>query len=317
MSDARNIVSVDPLGSLLPDLGEAACAIGVFDGLHVGHRSIIARACEEAAAIGATPVVVTFDIDPDEIFRKDDAAFGKLLSNEERLAMLADLVPGVVASVAVTPEVLAMPPESFLEFLGAIMHPRAICTGADFRFGAKAAGSVEDLARWAAQHGCAHVACELVEEDGIVVSSTRIREELRQGRVVQAKRLLAGRPHGIAGTVVHGRGQGDGFGFATANLDLSRCEVMLPREGVYGGFGIVEGTRYPAAVNVGVARSFEDATAQVEAHLLDFDGDLYGKEVRVEFEEWLREPRRFESKDELVSTVMDNIDWVRENMKVR
>ena len=113
---------------------------------------------------------------------------------------------------------------------------------------------------------------------------------------------------------MHGRGAGDGFGFATANLDLSDCEVMLPREGVYGAYGIVDGVRYAAAVNVGVARSFAEATAPVEAHLLDFDGDLYGREIRIEFEEWLRGPRVFETKDELIETVMGNIAWVREHL---
>ena len=91
-------------------------------------------------------------------------------------------------------------------------------------------------------------------------------------------------------------------------------EVMLPREGVYGAYGIVDGVRYAAAVNVGVARSFAEATAPVEAHLLDFDGDLYGREIRIEFEEWLRGPRVFETKDELIETVMGNITWVREHL---
>ena len=207
-----------------------------------------------------------------------------------------------------------MSPDAFLDFLGGVVRPRAIFTGSDFRFGVRASGTAADIGRWALAHGCAYVPCELVEEDGEVISATRIRGELREGAVAQAKRLLAGRPHAIVGSVVHGRGAGDGFGFATANLDLSDCEVMLPREGVYGAYGIVDGVRYAAAVNVGVARSFAEATAPVEAHLLDFDGDLYGKEVRIEFEEWLRGPRVFETKDELIETVMGNIAWVREHL---
>lgn len=316
MGSVKNITHLDPLAQELSFLGEAVCAIGVFDGMHLGHRAIFAQAREEAARLGVKLLAVTFDIDPDEVFRKDDPEFGKLLSNETRLAMIAEQAPDGVVSIPVTPEVMAMTPEEFLGFLGTIMRPRAIFTGVDFRFGAHASGSVEDVQRWALANGCEYFACELVEDGGVVVSSTRVRGELRQGHVDQAKHLLAGRPHSISGIVVRGRGEGNGFGFATANLDLSQCDVMLPREGVYGGYGIVNGMRYPAAINVGVARSFENATAEVEAHLLDFDGNLYDDEVRIEFEQWLREPRVFESQEELITTVMGNIDWVRQNMRI-
>lgn len=315
-SEFHDIQHVDPFGSSVPDPGGAVCVIGVFDGMHLGHREIFAQARDRAEAAGKRLVALTFDVDPDEVFRRGDPSFGKLLSNDVRLRMIADQVADGVASLPVSQEVLAMSPEEFLEFLSTFMKPYAIYTGTNFRFGSHATGSADDLAQWADQHDCEYVACELVESDGDVVSSTRIRAELAEGHVAQAKQLLGGRPHSVTGVVVHGRGEGDGFGFATANLDLSACETMLPREGVYAGYGIVDGKRYPAAINVGVARSFEDATAQLEAHLLDFDGDLYDKEVAVEFEEWLREPRVFESQEELISTVTGNIEWVAQNMKV-
>ena len=304
----------DRKGPLGRDDNDAVLVIGVFDGMHIGHRAIFAQARELAREIDAPLVAVTFDRDPDEVFRRDDPSFGKLLSNEERLAMAAEQTSGGVLALTTGPELFSMPPLDFLDFLASVVRPRAIFTGSDFRFGYKASGTAEDLERWALAHDCTYVACELVEEDGEVISATRIRAELREGEVAQAKRLLAGRLHAITGTIVHGRGAGDGFGFATANLDLSGCETMLPREGVYGAYAIVEGVRYAAAVNVGVARSFAEATAPVEAHLLDFDGDLYGREIRIEFEQWLRGPRVFETKDELIETVMGNIAWVREHL---
>lgn len=282
--------------------------------MHIGHRAIFAQARERARELGLPLVAVTFDRDPDEIFRADDPTFGKLLSNDERLAMIAEQAEGGVLNLVTGPELFSMSPRDFLDFLGRIVRPRVIFTGSDFHFGAHASGTVEDLGRWALDRGCESIACELVEEDGEVISSTRIRTKLREGAVAQAKRLLAGRPHSIVGTIVHGRGAGDGFGFATANLDLSECETILPREGVYGAYGVVDGVRYAAAVNVGVAKSFAEATAPVEAHLLDFNGDLYDKEIRIEFEEWLRAPRVFETKDELIETVMGNIEWVREHL---
>lgn len=314
-SNATRIIHCDPLdAATMPALGEAVVAIGIFDGMHLGHRALFALARARARKLGMPLVAVTFDRDPDEIFRTDDPSFGKLLSNRTRLEMIAAQVDGAVLSIPVSAEVLAIEPEAFLDLLGASMSPRFMFTGTDFRFGAHARGTGADIASWGAAHGCEHVACDLVEDDGVVVSSSRIRSLLEQGDVAEAKRLLGGRAHAIDGIVVRGRGAGEGFGFATANLDTSACEVMAPREGVYGAYAVVGGERHPAAVNVGVARSFEEASAPVEAHLLGFEGDLYGKDVSIEFEEWLREPRVFASDDELVETVMGNIDWVRTHL---
>lgn len=305
---------VNPIAHDAVDLGDAIFAIGVFDGMHVGHRALFAAARKAALESDATLFAVTFDKDPDEVFRKDDPCFGKLTTNEQRLAMIAEQAQGNVIVLPLDSAVLSIEPDEFLAFLSSIAHPVAVFTGVDFRFGAQARGDAGDIERWAAECGCDYVACELVEEEGAVVSATRIREELSEGRVAEAKLLLGGRAHSIFGTVIRGRGAGGGFGFATANLDLSACDVMLPREGVYGAYGIVDGTRYPAAVNVGVAKSFDQATAVIEAHLLDFEGDLYDKVVTIEFEEWLRPQRVFEDKDELIATVMGNIAWVREHL---
>lgn len=314
LSDAIDILQVNPFAHEKVDMGDVVLVIGVFDGMHVGHRALFAEAREAADRQGASLCAVTFDKDPDELFRKDDLSFGKLLTNGERLAMIAGQTNGNVISLPLISEVLAMEPASFLAFLSSIARPCMVFTGTDFRFGAKARGTSGDIERWARSCGCEYVAYELVEEDGAVVSATRIREELREGHVAEAKELLGGRAHSVFGTVVRGRGAGEGFGFATANLDLSQCDVMLPREGVYAAYAVVDGERYPAAVNVGVAKSFEHAAAELEAHLLDFEGDLYGKEVAIEFEEWLRPQRVFEDEEELIATVMGNIEWVREHL---
>ncbi len=302
----------DPMGAMPAGLGDAVLVIGIFDGMHIGHRAIFAQARQQARELGVRRCRDLRARSRRDI-PVDDPTFGKLL-DAERLAMIAEEAEGGALVLPASREVFSMFAGCLPRLPGGVVRPRAIFTGADFRFGVRASGTAADIERWALAHGCAYVPCELVEEDGEVISATRIRGELREGAVAQAKRLLAGRPHAIVGSVVHGRGAGDGFGFATANLDLSDCEAMLPREGVYGAYGIVDGVRYAAAVNVGVARSFAEATAPVEAHLLDFDGDLYGREIRIEFEEWLRGPRVFETKDELIETVMGNIAWVREHL---
>lgn len=314
LAEQSKIMQCSPFADERPSLGDVVIAIGVFDGLHIGHRALFAQARQEARMLDIPLVAVTFDRDPDEVFHPNSATFGKLLSNAMRLDMIAAQADGGVLSLPATPEMFAVEPRQFLDFLGAVARPRAVFTGAGFRFGARAAGTIADIARWADAYDCACVPCDLVEESGKTISATRIRAELREGRVAEAKRLLAGRAHGVCGTVVHGRGAGSDFGFATANLDLSMCETMLPKEGVYGAYAFVDGKRFPAAINVGLAKSFADATAPVEAHLLDYEGDLYGKEVAIGFEAWLREPRVFKSNDELIETVMGNIDWVREHL---
>ena len=136
----------------------------------------------------------------------------------------------------------------------------------------------------------------------------------KAAREGKARRLLAGRAHAITGRVVHGRGEGTGFGIATANLDLSATMVVQPKDGVYGGYAIVDGAPYATAINMGVAKSFEGASSPLEAHLLDFGGDLYGKSITIVFVEWLRESRVFDDQDELIRTIQGDIAWVRENL---
>ncbi len=318
-----------------PNLGPAVLSIGVFDGVHLGHRALIAAACERAAQRGARPVVVTFERDPDELFCRDEAGFAKLLSNAERLdalaALVADAPEARVLVLPVSPDVLALAPSAFLDALARVCEPLELHVGEGFRFGAKAAGTLADVRAWAAARDAAvdvdnapgavtpfttprrFCATEhaLVQQDGAPVTSTRIRALLREGEVAQAAKLCAGRPHAVSGTVAHGRGEGAGMGFATANLDLTANETMLPAEGVYAAWAHVDGARYPSAVNLGVAASFSEAHSPLEAHLLGFAGDIYGKTVRVEFVRRLRAQRVFTDTDELVATVKGDISSVR------
>ncbi len=314
MALSEAVMHWNPLTGKQAHLGEHVVAIGVFDGMHIGHRALFAMARQYARELDAPLIAISFDQDPDEVFHAEDANFGKLLSNSRRLQMIAEQTDDGVLSLPATPEVFCIEAMSFLDYLGSTLTPRAFFVGTDFHFGAQARGSVTDIEAWCADHDCACVPCELIEEHGLPITATRIRRLLMAGEVAEARELLAGRPHSVIGRVVHGRGEGGDLGFATANLDLSPNETMLVREGVYGAYVYVDERRYAAAVNVGVSKTFSDATAAVEAHLIDFEGDLYGKELKIEFMNWLREPRVFKTTDELVTTVMDNINWVREHL---
>lgn len=288
-----------------------SCAFGVFDGVHRGHRYLLDCARSTAAETGGASVALTFDIDPDEVFHP--TRLKKLMTNEERVRMLADSGVDVVAVLPFTRDFAASSPEEFLvqTFDGTV--PSFLHVGYDFKFGARAAGTVRDLDSWAAVGGTSVQAHDLKSDDGAPITATRIRLLLAGGDVEEANRLL-GRPYFMTGVVEPGRGEGADMGFRTANLVVP--DQMRPLgDGVYAAYAHVDGVRYKAAVNVGVAATFADrATATCEVHLLDFSGDLYSKPVKVEFLYWLRPMRKFDDLDELIATVKGNIAWVRENL---
>lgn len=289
---------------------DAACAFGVFDGMHLGHQAIIEGMVRSARLEGGPAVAMTFDIDPDEVFAP---SLKKLMPNDERIAALAASGADMVVVLPFTERLARLDAQSFLERTFGNAMLGSMHVGRDFRFGHRAAGTVEDLRLWADKSGAAIYGYELEEQGGLPITSTRIRAELAEGHVAEAACLL-GRPYALAGKVGHGRGDGAGFGIRTANLQVPEglCAVG---DGVYACYALVDGQRYKAAVNVGVPLTFEgQAKDNVEAHLLGFEGDLYGCDLGLEFVEWLRPMRAFESTEDLVSTIQGNIDWVRENL---
>lgn len=287
----------------------ASCAFGVFDGLHEGHRYLIEQACATAAQ-GQRSLVLTFDIDPDEVFHPE--RLRKLMSNDRRLNALMRTGVDDVVVLPFIPEWYSMDPLDFLEELFGENAPAYLHVGEDFRFGARAAGTVQTLDDWGIAAGCNIRAHHLLSSDGKPITATRIRLLLADGHVKDAAALL-GRPYRMIGTVVKGRGEGAALGFATANMNVPDRDRVVG-DGVYAAYARVCGQTCKAAVSVGVAPTFENATANIEAHLLDFDGDIVGKELGLDFVKFLRPMMKFDSADELVATVKGNIDWVRQNL---
>lgn len=288
----------------------ASCVFGVFDGVHKGHQYLISQAKETAAENGGEVVALTFDVDPDELFRAD--ALKKLMTNQERIQALCNAGVDAVVVLPFTREFAAQPPDEFLAATFGDAAPFAIHVGEDFRFGAKAAGSVEDLKAWFQSKGTRVCGHRLKCAEGQSITATRIRGLLAQAELDAANELL-GRPYAFSGVVQPGRGEGAGMGFATANLELPVMMQVLA-EGVYAAYVTVGQARYKAAVNVGVARTFADATATCEAHILDFQGEIYGETIQVEPVKFLRPVMAFPSVEQLIATVKDNIEWVRANL---
>lgn len=289
----------------------SSCAFGVFDGVHKGHQYLLRCAQNTARDNGGISIALTFDIDPDEIFHPE--RLRKLMSNERRIEFLMHSGVDAVVVLPFTRQFAALSPEEFLKQTFNGHTPANLHVGLDFHFGAKAAGSVADLAEWGAKVGTHIDAHNLRSQDGAPITATRIRLLLMDHDLDEAEKLL-GRRFSMVEKVRPGRGEGADMGFSTANLFIEPSRRVLS-EGVYAAYATVEGKRYRAAVSMGVSPVFQDRTdATCEVHILDFNENIYGEYIEVEFVEYLRPMIKFDSTEELIRTVMGNIDYVRNNL---
>jgi len=297
----------------MDSLGQAVAAIGVFDGVHVGHTELIRDATDLAALRHARSVVVTFDRDPEQVVVPDKHV-PQLLTLEDKLDLIGKLG---VDTILVIPFCVNMAEKSAQRFLEDVLlvalDPIAVAVGHDFRFGHGASGTVATLERFGAEHGFDVVAYPLVEMDGAPITSTRIRALIAAGDVATATRLL-GRPHRVNGRVTRGRGEGARvIGVPTANI-TPWAHAALPADGVYAGHVILNGDSRVAAVSVGRPPMYPTALDRLEAHLLDFDGELYGTELVVTFDERLRDQHVYDSVDQLAAAIRADIEQVRERV---
>lgn len=290
------------------EMGPAVIALGVFDGVHVGHQTLVRDTIALAQSRKVASCVLTFDRDPDQVVTPDRAA-PQLTTFDDKIAMLRAVGPDAILVVPFDEWLSSLSPSDFcIDVLLDAAEPVACVVGFDFRFGHRAVGDAQTLHELGDLHGFEVVTHPLVHVCGEPVTSTRIRGLVAKGDVVEATVLL-GRPHRLRGTVVHGRGAGRTLGAPTANLDVD-ARFALPAPGVYAAWATLDGGRYPAAVSVGIPPSFPDATCPLEAHLLGFAGDAYGREAMLEFVERLRDQRAFADPAELAATIAADIAGV-------
>ena len=296
------------LDSTPPDGRPSAVALGTFDGVHLGHRAILGTAVSRAREAGVEAVACTFDPHPMEVLQPDRAP-RPITPLEERLTLIGDTGVDAVVVLAFTRALAAIEPEAFVkDVLLDRLHAREIVVGYNHRFGRGARGDARLLEDLAGRLGFrAHVVPPMTV-DGVAVSSTEIRAALQRGDVRSAARGL-GRPYAMAGRVTTGAGRGRTLGFPTANIAPDR--PLLVARGVYRGGVTVDDRQHAAVVNVGVRPTFGEDTLAVEAHLLDFTGDLYGCEVRLDFLDRLRDEMRFPSVEELKAQVFRDIAEAR------
>lgn len=279
-----------------PWLVHPVLALGNFDGLHRGHQKIIERVKRGAAEHGGTPMVMTFDPHPPRVVRPDKAP-PLLMTKAQRLEALAASGVQCVAVVRFTPDVSQWAPETFVRIvLVDWLRVAEVWVGANFLFGHGRSGNFTLLRLLGQRYGFRAEKIDPVRYKDFVVSSTRIRRLVCEGRVDEAGALL-GHPYVIEGRVIEGRGRGRELGYPTANLETPN--ELLPPHGVYATMLVLEGTVHAALTNIGTRPTFGETDLTVETHVLDFSGDLYGRTVRLAFVQRLRDERRFEDADAL------------------
>lgn len=297
------------------DWRRSVVTIGSFDGVHRGHQLIIDRTVERARELGLPAVVVTFDPHPMEVIRPGSHP-ALLAAHHRRAELMAELGVDALLILPFTREFSQLHATDFVrQVLVENLHAWLVVEGPNFRFGHKAAGDMELLAGLGTRYDFAVECVELhaygEAGGGEPFSSSLARRLVAEGDMVGAREVL-GRPHRVEGVVVRGAQRGRPLGFPTANLE-ALPHSAIPTDGVYAGWLLVDDERYPAAISVGDNPTFEGAGRTVEAHAIDRDDlELYGKHAAVDFLRSLRGQERFDTIDELLQRMADDVKRTRE-----
>jgi riboflavin kinase/FMN adenylyltransferase len=293
--------------------GPLLLAIGVFDGVHRGHQAVISTSAGHAQSESGTPVVVTFDPHPMKVLRPNNAPH-LLTATQHKIALIRDLGVAHLLVITFDKEFAATEPEDFVEQLVTHSKPlREICVGHEWSFGKNRRGNLDLLKTLGARLDFNVVGIPPVTVNGAVVSSTAIRQAIEGGDLAKAADML-GREYTILGTVTNGDKLGRKIGFPTANL--SAHSEQFPPNGVYFAEATLDGTAYPGVVNLGVRPTVSENKSEriLEIHLLDFDRDIYGKDLEVRFVHYLRPEKKFENIDALTQQISLDVQQARELM---
>ena len=297
------------------DLPPAILTIGVFDGVHVGHRAVLHQIVSRARQTDGTALLLTFSPHPQKVIASGEAP-PLLQTKEQKAEMLSQAGVDVLVRMPFTRRLSLYPPEQFLEKI--LFHARVgeVYVGSNFRFGHRRAGSFQLLQTMGEARGIRVGGIEQVKLNGDRVSSTLIRQAVRDGQMEDAARML-GRPYQISGTVVRGQGRGHQLGFPTANLQVHN--ELVPLTGVYVTVSELSGTQHPSVTNVGhrptVQSTLPDDRPIVETHLLDGSANLYGRPMRTSFHTRLRPEQKFDSLESLQLQIQKDVRAARAYFK--
>jgi riboflavin kinase/FMN adenylyltransferase len=303
--------SIEALSSLP---GPLFLAIGVFDGVHLGHQAVISTSARHAKEAGGTPVVVTFDPHPVKVLRPDNAPH-LLTATQHKIALIRDLGVAHLLVLHFDKAFAATSPENFVQQLVDGSKPlREICVGHEWSFGKGRAGNLALLKKLGQIHGFNVIGVEAVKVNGEVVSSTAIRQAIEAGDLVKATQML-GREYTILGTVVRGEQLGRKLGFPTANL--SAHSEQFPPNGVYVTEARIGGALYRGVANLGFRPTVAAKPERLlELHLFDLDREIYGEEMEVRFLRYLRPEQKFADVEALKKQIATDVRQARESFSI-
>ena len=305
-----SVIKLDDFREVPLSLSGSYLAVGNFDGVHLGHRNLISRLRALADEHKAPSLILTFDPHPVVLLRPEQAP-APLLWIDRKVDLLKDAGASEVIVFQTGRWLLNLTAREFFErVILDQFHAKGMVEGPNFAFGRDRGGDSSLLAEWCRQSSLDIDVVEPKIEGGELVSSSRIRALLDAGDVAEASRLLD-RPYRLRGIVTHGAARGRGLGFPTANLD--DIDTLIPADGVYAALAYIDG-KGPAratATHIGPNVSFGEQIRKVESHLIDFDGDLYGKTVELEFLQRIRGSRRFEGIDDLLAQIRKDVEQAR------
>ena len=306
---ARSVMEIIHAIGKLPPHPHPVVALGNFDGVHLGHRAILKAAIDRAQAVAGTAFALTFDPLPAKVLAPARAP-RLILAPEDKLELLrASGIDGVIV-VEFTPALSRLAPAEFVrDYLLGRIGARDVVVGHSVSFGHARAGNAGVMAELGRQMGFETIVVGPVTVEGAAVSSTRVRELIAAGEMHAVARLL-GRNHFLSGTVVHGRERGRTIGFPTANLDsATEC---LPPDGVYATRVVLPDGAFASITNIGMRPTFAEPARTIEAHIFNFDRDLYGVRVRLEIVERIRGERKFDSGQALAAQIAEDLNRAKE-----
>ena len=291
-------------------LGPTAVTIGKFDGVHRGHRYLIGRLLEESTGEGCSSVIVTFNPQPAAVLNPESPAM-YLCPLEERVERLRDLGVDSVAVISFTSQLAQLSARDFLSLLAEELELKLLLVGPDFALGRRRDGNIDRIREIGSELGFRLVVVPLLAEEDKKVGSAAIRSALATGDMETVTDLL-GRPFSLSGPVVVGSRRGRTIGFPTANVGVS-ADLAVPAHGVYVTRAHLKGSAHPSVTNIGVRPTFDDVPRlTVEAYLLDFKGDIYGQDMRLDLLHCLRLERKFESVEELIAAIGRDVQATRD-----
>jgi len=287
----------------------SAVTIGVFDGVHRGHQHLLATLCEAAAAEGLAAVAVTFNPHPRTVLRPG-VAITYLTSLEERVELLQALGMNAVGVLAFTSELAQLSPREFLGLLVEELQMKLLVIGPDFALGRNRAGTIDVVRGIGIEMGFRVEIAPMLRENDEKIGSSTVRQALSEGDVQKVRRLL-GRPFSLRGPVIQGDHRGRDLGFPTANIAIG-LDRALPAFGIYVARSYIREGAYESCTSIGIRPTFDvEHRPTVEAFIMDFDGQIYGEELKIELFERLRGEEKFDTVEELVAQMHRDVDQTR------